>query len=149
MRIAATVSLWLLCPTGASVTRAARFTRACRAEVNTRAARSNRLTDQAKAESQAGGVAKEPSVSNVIPFRPRTPRIEPRVATPIPLYRLSVMRAKALGMCPDPANDTRTSRSRSASRETAGADGKWVDDGLASLLELSIRAVVESRAGSR
>ena len=117
--------------------------------MNTRAARSKRLTDQAKAALQAGGVAKEPSVSNVIPFRPRTPRTEPRIATPIPLYRLSVTRAKALGMCPDPANDTRTSRSRSGSRETAGADGKWVDDGLASLLELSIRAILESRTASR
>ena len=107
--------------------------------MNTRAARSNRLTDQAKAASQAGGVAKEPSVSNVIPFRPRTSPRDPRVAAPVPLYRLSVTRAKALGMCPDPANDTRTSRSRSGSRETAGADGKWVDDGLALLLERSIR----------
>ncbi len=88
-------------------------------------------------------------MSNVIPFRPRTPRIEPRVAKPIPLYRLSVTRAKALGMCPDPANDTGTSGSRSACREATAEDRNSVDDGLASLLELSIRAIVESRSASR
>jgi hypothetical protein len=119
------------------------------AEVNACAAPSKWLTDQAKAASQAGGVAKEPAVSNVIPFRARTPRIELRVAMPIPLYRLSVSRAKALGMCPDSANDTRTSGSRATFRESPAEDGTWVDDGLASLLELSIRNLVESRTGSR
>ncbi|MGO8998168.1 MAG: hypothetical protein ACLQVI_33020 [Polyangiaceae bacterium] len=88
-------------------------------------------------------------MSNVIPFRPRTPHIEPRVGTPIPLYRLSVTRAKALGMCPDPANDMRTRKSRSTCRETTAEGGNSIDDGLASLLELSIRAVLESRAASR
>lgn len=87
-------------------------------------------------------------MSNVIPFRPRTPRIEPSIAAPVPLYRLSVTRAKALGMCPDPTNDTRTSGSRATRRKVTAENGKSVDDGLASLLELSIRALVESRTGS-
>ena len=107
-------------------------------EVNTRAASSNRLTNQAKAASQAAGVTKEPAVSNVIPFRARTPRIEPAITTPIPLYRLSVTRAKALGMCPAPANDTRTRRSRATRRE-ATAEDRLNDDELPALLERSIR----------
>ena len=80
-------------------------------------------------------------MSNVIPFRSRTPRL----ATPTPLYRLSVTKAKALGMCPAPANDTRKSGPRPTRRE-ATEDGESVDDGLAALLELSIRIVTESRA---
>lgn len=86
-------------------------------------------------------------MNNVLPFRTRTPSIESRVATPMQLYRLSLTRAKALGACPDAANDTRASRSRPTSREIT-ADDESVDDGLASLLELSIRALVESRTGS-
>jgi hypothetical protein len=88
-------------------------------------------------------------VSNVIPFRPRTPGVYPREATPIPLYRLSVTRAKALGMCPDPANHTRKSGCRPTCGDAAARDGYSADDGLASLLELSIRAVLESPTGSR
>ena len=88
-------------------------------------------------------------MSNVIPFPPRPLRIESRIAAPVPLYRLSVTRAKGLGMCPDPANDTRTSRSGATCRKVIAESGTSVDDRLASLLELSIRALVESRTASR
>ena len=89
-------------------------------------------------------------MSNLIPFPPRTPPVEPRVARPVLLYhRLSVTRAKALGMCPDPANDTRTRGSRASRHELPAENGKGGDDGLASLLELSIRALVESRTAAR
>ena len=71
-------------------------------------------------------------MSNVLPFRARTPRIAPRIA----LYRLSVTRAKALGTYPEPANET--------SPRASAADTGAVDDGLASLLELSLRAALES-----
>ncbi len=83
-------------------------------------------------------------MSNVIQFRARAPRIE----TPIPLYRLSVRRAKALGMCPDAANDTRRSGSPVKRRRVTAEHGKSVDDALASLLELSIQALVASGTAS-
>jgi hypothetical protein len=89
-------------------------------------------------------VSKEPSVSNVIPFHPRTPRIDPSIAASVPLYRLSVTRAKALGTCPAPANDTPTRRSRAARRKVTAESGERADDGLALLLELSIQALAES-----
>jgi hypothetical protein len=103
----------------------------------------------ADAPSEIGLLSKEPSVSNVIPFPPRTPRIEPNIAAPVPLYRLAVTRAKALGLCPDPANDAPTRASRATRRKFTADNGTWVGDGLALLLELSIRAVVESRTGTR
>jgi hypothetical protein len=44
-------------------------------------------------------------MSNVIPFRSRAPHGTPHVAAQVPLYRLSLAHAKALGICPEPAND--------------------------------------------
>jgi len=45
-------------------------------------------------------------MSNVIPFRSRAPHGTAHVATQVPLYRLALARAKARGVCPEPANDT-------------------------------------------
>jgi hypothetical protein len=80
-------------------------------------------------------------VSNVIPFRPRTQPVEPSIETPVPLYRLSTTRAKALGICPAPANDTGKRASR-RTRRGAAADASAGDDALAALLERSIRAAL-------
>jgi hypothetical protein len=73
--------------------------------MNTRAAVSNRFTGSAKATSQCGEAAKEDPVATVIPFR--SPRIPSRGVPEVLLYRLSLVRAKAQGICPEPANDTR------------------------------------------
>lgn len=45
-------------------------------------------------------------MSNVIPFRSRASHGTARVPAQVPLYRLSLARAKTLGVCPEPANDS-------------------------------------------